>query len=242
MTIAEKLQVIAENESKIYEAGKKAEYDKFWDSYQNYGKRTKYEYGFPGEGWNDENFKPKYDMILGAGYSATNMFWGCKIINLKKCLDDCGVKLDTGNATQFAGVFQNSYVEVLPIINLSSASGNTGYSFLSTKIKTIEKLIFSEITNINSNMFQSSLDIENIVFDGVIAMPINLQWQTKLTKDTIISLINTLSSATSDLTATLNQTAVQNAFETSAGAADGNTSQEWKDLIATKSNWTISSI
>ena len=40
MSIAEKLTTVAENVPKVYEAGKKAEYDAFWDKYQNNGKRT----------------------------------------------------------------------------------------------------------------------------------------------------------------------------------------------------------
>ena len=40
MSIAEKLQQIAENEQNVYDAGKKAQYDEFWDNYQNKGNRT----------------------------------------------------------------------------------------------------------------------------------------------------------------------------------------------------------
>ena len=38
MSIAEKLTAIAENVPKVYEAGQKSEYDRFWDAYQNNGK------------------------------------------------------------------------------------------------------------------------------------------------------------------------------------------------------------
>ena len=34
--------------------------------------------------------------------------------------------------------------------------------------------------------------------------------------------------------------AVNKAFETGEGLLDGNTSTEWKSLVATKTNWTIS--
>ena len=34
MSIAEKLTTIAENEQKVYDAGQKSEYDRFWDSYR----------------------------------------------------------------------------------------------------------------------------------------------------------------------------------------------------------------
>ena len=39
MSIAEKLITIAENEERVYESGKKAAYDRFWDVYQQNGNR-----------------------------------------------------------------------------------------------------------------------------------------------------------------------------------------------------------
>ena len=74
---------------------------------------------------------------------------------------------------------------------------------------------------------------------GTLRISVNMQW-SPLSKDSIISIINALSTATSDLPITLSITAVNNAFETSPGAADGSTSEEWTALIATKPNWTIS--
>ena len=59
MTIAEKLQTIAENEQKVYEAGVKSEYDRFWDIMQANGTRTNYARAFYGEGWRTETFLPK---------------------------------------------------------------------------------------------------------------------------------------------------------------------------------------
>ena len=42
MSIAEKLVTVAENEQKVYDAGKQAEYDAFWDNYQVYGNRENF--------------------------------------------------------------------------------------------------------------------------------------------------------------------------------------------------------
>ena len=68
----------------------------------------------------------------------------------------------------------------------------------------------------------------------------DVQWSTELSKESIISIINALSDTTTALTVTLSKTAVNNAFETAKGNADGSTSEEWAALIATKQNWTIS--
>ena len=41
-----------------YEAGKRAEYDAFWDALQNYGNRERYDYAF--YQWGSETLHPKY--------------------------------------------------------------------------------------------------------------------------------------------------------------------------------------
>lgn len=46
-----------------FEDGKKAEYDVFWDIFQQNGERTWYWGAFTGPGWTDEIFKPKYPII-----------------------------------------------------------------------------------------------------------------------------------------------------------------------------------
>ena len=110
MNTAEKLTAIAENQKKVYEAGKKSEYDRFWDNYQYNGERRVYDVAFGtfdtvvANGWNDNNFYPKYPII------ATNLcraFKACAITNLKERLDDCGVYLDT---SEFHNIqFQNCF-------------------------------------------------------------------------------------------------------------------------------------
>lgn len=60
MSIAEKLQTIAENEQKVYNAGMQAEYDRFWDEYQEKGNRYHYNYAFNNRYWNDKTYNPKY--------------------------------------------------------------------------------------------------------------------------------------------------------------------------------------
>jgi hypothetical protein len=79
MTISEKLTAIAENEQKVYDAGKKTEYDRFWDAFQENGKRRQYPYAFS-FGWNDSNFNPKYP-LTGIG-QVTYMFYYSSITNV----------------------------------------------------------------------------------------------------------------------------------------------------------------
>lgn len=62
----------------------------------------------------------------------------------------------------------------------------------------------------------------------------------ELSKESFNSLISCLSDAVTGKTLTLPLAAVNTAFETSEGAADGSTSAEWLALVAEHSNWTIS--
>ncbi len=43
--------------------GAKREYDKFWDSFQDYGNATNYSRAFQSPLWNDINYNPKYDIV-----------------------------------------------------------------------------------------------------------------------------------------------------------------------------------
>ena len=72
MNIAEKLTAIAENVPRVYEAGKKSEYDAFWDSFQDNGQRTQYPYAF--YVWGAKHFKPKYPIIFGTNVSSQDTF------------------------------------------------------------------------------------------------------------------------------------------------------------------------
>ena len=57
------LDDMAESIPKVYDAGKKSQYDEFWDSYQENGTCTNYNYAFYGRGWTNKTFNPKYDSL-----------------------------------------------------------------------------------------------------------------------------------------------------------------------------------
>lgn len=190
------------------ESGKLAEYDTFWDAYQQNGNRTNYANSFYNVGWDDNSYNPKYDIVcVGNAYAA---FAYSRITDTKK-------NIDISKVTN-TGPFFNS----------------------STSVKTIRNLIVSEATTFDSAFFNLCTALENLHFTGVIGKgTINLQWSSKLSKESIENVIGCLSNTTSGLTVTLSKTAVNTAFATTEGGTDGSTSEEWEDLIATKTNWTI---
>ncbi len=203
--------------------------DAFWDAFQDNGNRTSYLYGFSGDGWKDETFKPKYN-IAPTG-NAHYMFAYSHIADVKACLESCGVTLDFSKASGANSTF--SYcrkLTTLPKIDLSSATTSSNTFYNSTLLQTIEELKVSTKTTF-SGSFGECKSLENMIVTGTIAKNgFNVQWSTKLSKASIESIINALSGTTSGLTVTISKTAKETAF----------TDSEWATLIATKPNWTIS--
>ena len=68
---------------------------------------------------------------------------------------------------------------------------------------------------------------------------ISLAWSMKLSKESIINVIECLDESVTGQLITFSLTAVNNAFETSEGAKDGSTSSEWTTLVESRPNWTI---
>jgi hypothetical protein len=235
MSIADKLTQIAENEQKVYEAGKKAEYDKFWDAYQHSGNRTSYANGFTGTGFDFANFYPKYD-IKPTG-SAIQLFYAWEYVdrhggNLAQRLKDCGVVLDTSQATNLSSCFAYGRFTELPAIDCSGLSTSSQsaqvFAHCYERLRKIEKIISKE--GITFNNWFINTNVEEVIFEGVIGgSGLDMKYCKRLNKASITSIINALSSTTTGLTVVLSKTAVNNAF----------TTEEWDALKATKSNWNI---
>ena len=175
MSIADKLNTIAENEQKVYEAGKQAEYDRFWEVFQKSGKRSGYGYAFYSDNFSDECYNPKYPIIARGSQSASCMF------SYNKSITD--TKVD---------------------ILVDGTSSNTNMMFYNaTNLRTIKKLLFAETTTIPSNTFSNTTSLENLVVEGVIGVSINLSSSPKLTHDSLMSIINCLKDYSADTSGTV---------------------------------------
>lgn len=230
-------------------------YDEFWDIFQDYGNRTNYNSGF-GLGWTKKNFKPKYDIKPTFAYqfnqsgSYEQLLREGQVV-MKELEEEQGITFDFSKCPNLTQLNAGLLFSELNVIDMASATSTAdlifycGYTSGSTReqlaLRRIERLILYDINKFSSNSFGYAVGLEYVGFEGVLATSgLNLSYSTKLNKESHIKLINTLSSTTSGLSVTLSKTAVNKAFETSSGANDGSTSIEWLNLIATKSNWTIS--
>ena len=260
MTIAEKITRAKADYDEVYEGGKakafsevepinteleqilygkdtggRGFYDEFWDGVQNYGNRTDYRYAFFSSGF--EYIRPKHKIVPSG--QITSMCAECK--NLKAIEKEY---FDLSNiSTTAKSEYTFFYCKVLtefPDLGVPAQVSYAGWWQTCWALKTIEIVRVNENTASFSASFLNCYALENVSFDGFIPKSLSFASSTKLSKASITNIIEHLSTTVSGQTATFSKTAVDTAFETSAGTGDGSTSAEWNALIAPKSNWTIS--
>lgn len=116
-------------------------------------------------------------------------------------------------------------------ITIDSANQTSVFNGM-TRLKTIPSIkVTSKVTF--SAWFNNCTELERIIFteDSVIGQSgLDLSMATKLDEDSITSVINALSTTTTGKSVTLSKTAVNKVF----------TTDEWKALTDTRTNWTIS--
>ncbi len=234
-----------------FAAGRQAEKSDWWDTFQLDGKRIRYHSAF--HSFLPELFFPKHNISTSS--SAQDMFRQFGYKNGKKyeadCMDlaqrliDCGVILDTSNSTSFNYVFYDTIFTRIPKIDFSGCDGVLHSCFMNNNyLIDVEIVLNSEGLNTYTSTFNNCPKLQNLVISGgVIGQNgLNLQWSVELSHDSFVSLVTALSTTTSGLSVTASLQAVNKAFETSEGAADGSTSAEWVALVATRPNWTINLI
>lgn len=218
------------------EAGKQAEYNTFWDAFQDNGNRTDYYEAFAGIGWTDETFAPKYNIV--AKGNTRSLFDQTRITNLKGIFETRGLTLNLSGITNCQALFANSKVTHVPELDLSGCTALTQLFSYAYDVVSIDKIKVNFTGS--GNGFTGCSNLEYVIFEGVIGgTGLDLSYANKLSKASWQSVISCLSATTTGLTVTGSLASVKAAFETAPGANDGNTSDEWLALTATKPNWTI---
>lgn len=220
---------------KVYETGKQAERDEFWDAYQENGKRTKYDFAFAGNGWGDKTFKPKYNIVASSG--AQYLFHLAQVSSLK----NIGVTISTTGAQNLSYAFYYSSLTECPEIDVSSALYCSGLFTGCSKLHTLDKLILNSAgsTPYSNDMFGHCANLRNITFGGVLGRNISFQWSPLLAVESIENIVSVLSDTENGQTITFNvaaKTTYYNAHSSEYADAD----EAWDALCDTKPNWTIS--
>ena len=244
MNIADKLNQILAKEDENIELNKELEdvliggenvksyQDKFWDTFQDNGNRTDYSFAFAGTGWTDKILRPKYDIIVT---SAHTMFKSNNGINenISDFFAKQGVKLDFSQCTSFVEAFGQPGIVGVDVVDTRNANNITSMCVWNNRLKEIRKLILkNDGSQTSLNAFVGTNVLETLFIEGVIGTDFLVQSKV-LNRASIESIVNHLSD-TVGATLTLNKSAVNKAFETSNGANNGSSSDDWLNLIASK--------
>lgn len=225
------------------EEGKKAERQALWNAIQNNGERVSYNYAFAYSHFTKETFRPMHDI---RPISATGMFVHCTttgsdLFSMTEVEKECGMVFDFSECENFSTAFMRCPFNEINVLDVSKATSMYQIFYNDNGLKRINRLIFSENTKIGWGAFGICSALKYVGFEGAIAQSIDLQY-SPLNKESLQMLIAALSENTSGLTATLQKTAVDTAFETAEGASDGSASDAWLALVAVKPNWNVSLI
>ena len=205
--------------------GMQTEYDRFWDVYQENGSRTDYKVSFSGLGWNNNTFKPKYDIFPTDAYM---MFRYSNITgDLVSLCEKNGINMDFSKCISLQYAFAICKIARVGAIQQTGINIRDVFSN-SPSIETIDKFIVNE-EQCFYNVFDNCNGLKNIIFEGIIGNSINFQW-SPLTRESITNIIEHLSDTATEQTVTFKNSAKEAAF----------TDEEWAELIATKPNWNIS--
>jgi hypothetical protein len=190
---------------------------------------------FHGVFWGFDNFYPTQDIIVEGAASYLFYNWdtahGGYKYSLKKRLEECGVRLDISKAAnlQLAFAYCVSITEI-PTIDCTGLTTTSSGLFREcyTGLESIEKIIVKETQEFPSWFTYTSL--KEVRFEGVIGEDIKFDYGNRLSRESIINIVEHLSETALGKTLTLTEGAVNNAF----------TDAEWAALIADKTNWTFS--
>ena len=129
MSMGEKLEIIAENVPKVYEAGKQAEQKAFWETYQIKGKRTNWQYAFAyANCWTDETYNPIYPIKVSTSHD--NMYYNATITDTKVPI--------IVTHSNLKWMFRESTIVTIPELNLSASTKTFTDPFDgATKLKNI---------------------------------------------------------------------------------------------------------
>lgn len=172
--------------------------------------------------WTDSTFNPQNDMACS---SANNMFASSRIRNIRGILKRNKVNLiflDTlSNHTQFFSIFTNAHVMYLPYLKLPTTS--TAYGWFTGCSKLIEVDGYEctenhafETSSGANKTFQGCTELVKIIFHGTVGKNCDIHWSTKLSRESILSLLQVLKASVTGVTITLPTKCIDTATDTLA--------------------------
>lgn len=210
MTITDKLKAIAENEERVYEAGQ-ADTAKKWNDFilSNFSWGWGYRLF---EGLSDGSDPYDIEKLPPIDTSAVTSFYGifqyCYNITRAPALDtssgtDFGYMLsgcsrvtefpdyDFSNAKNMAYAFRGCGFTTVPVLNTAKCASFHGAFSGCSNLTTVEGIDFSSCTDFYE-VFDYCDHLENLTVNGSIQEDISLNACVKLTRESLLSVINAL--------------------------------------------------
>ena len=135
--------------------------------------------------------------------------------------------VSNGATSMFNG---SSVTDTLVPITISGANASVFYG---SSIVTIPLLILGSGLTTMADWFTNMANLQNIIIEGEIPVTTKFGQSTKLTAQSMVSIVEHLSSSVTGKTLTFNSDAVANADWKSTNYSS------FEELVATKTNWTI---
>lgn len=163
------LDGMAENVSNVYEAGKKAEYNEFWDNFNTGNGSTQWDYRYAGTGWCKANFKPTEDIVCSVRTFARHGWNRSELYDLAEHLDNLGVKITKLTSARETFIYCTTFSR-LPELDASSCTYFYDTFYGMTRLVTIDKFIVNtdKATYWDGALFDNCTRLANINMEGSI--------------------------------------------------------------------------
>lgn len=211
--------------------------DNLFALYQDNGNRTDWQYGLAGAGWNDETFRPEYDIHVAI---STHMFSATALTDVVGILKARRVAMDFSNDRSTTYLAQNSNsLTTLPVYDARNRTTLQYFIYGCPNLRSIERVILKDDGSqaLSAYSFFNLPALEEIRFEGVIGKGgLDFSPCKKLSKASFESIFGHLSTTTNGLELILSE-------EAKMRIDDEEDSMEWWfALISEHNNWTIRTV
>lgn len=229
MSIAQKLSAVAENMKKFYDGTRQAAREQLWNVITIRGGRNIYSYAFARTDFTGVDFiKPIVPGHLNPSATSVDyMFYIYRGSHLPGNIDLSKVPAKAVNSAMFA---MSSLVEIYDM-GLCAMNSYLNAFYKCETIKKIPVLRTHKGTTF-SGTFYETFALEDITFEGVIGQNLNVSYSTKLSRESLINIIDCLYDYASD-----GDTAIH---KLNLGSANLDKLSDDEQQIATDKGWTLS--
>jgi hypothetical protein len=169
MDIAERTLQLKADFDGVYEAGKKAEYNEFWDNFNKGNGSAQWDFRYAGTGWCKANFRPTEDIVCSARTFARHGWNRADVYDLAEHLDNLGVKIIKMTSARETFLYCTMFSR-LPEIDASSCTYFYDTFYGMTRLVTIDKFVVNtdNATNWSGALFDNCVKLVNINMEGSI--------------------------------------------------------------------------